>query len=107
VQSKVSTSNNQFCSICESWLKPFAFSQGSPICKACTDVYSQIGSWNDPTYSTPLSGYIHLFIAIRESALQDDAIDEFDSYWIDQFTDVWTALSYATRHESDYKISLK
>jgi hypothetical protein len=106
VTSKASISSDLlFCSYCESWLKKSAFSNGSPICKVCTDVYLQVDSYREPTYSTILNGYVNLFLAIRDRAILDHAQEDFDSYWIWQFSDVWDSLSSLFRSDNSYKIS--
>lgn len=94
-----------FCSYCESWLKPSAFSKGSPVCKVCTDVYSQVDSWREPSHSTILNGYINLFIAIRDCAVHENALDDFEAYWVEQFMDVWESLRNLSVSEDSYKIS--
>lgn len=103
---KDSTLNNgrEFCTVCESWLKVSAFSKGSPICKACTDAYSQVGGWKDSSYCTSTAGYINLFIAIRDRAIRDSKEDDFTSYWIEQFLDVWESLGYLSTSDNNYNI---
>jgi hypothetical protein len=108
VQLKDSTSKNEkiLCSVCESWLPKSSFSNGSPICKTCTDYCFQFNSWKDSSHSTVISGYINLFIAVRDLAIKDDLLDDFNSFWIDQFNDIWSSLESTFDSESEYKISI-
>ena len=73
------------CIICEGDLRGYDFSEGSPICRDCVSTMSRLYGveYSPPQRHSRLGGYLSLIAAIRQTALIDSEIEDFEDYWLE------------------------
>jgi len=84
------------CILCHYDRADQAFSKGNPVCRKCVhtlkDKYSV--DYSLPQKVTVLEGCIKLLGAIRDQAIIDSALEEWEDYWINSkgMQPVWMLL---------------
>lgn len=70
------------CVTCEGDLKPTDFSEGSPICKECVATLTKLYEveYSAPQKHTKLIGFLELIIAMKNRALADGHLEEFEEW---------------------------
>lgn len=80
------------CITCEGVLDDSKYAGDSPICKICVSRLERDYSvdYSPPVRHTRRKACIALLLAIRRQAVVDDALDEWESYWL--YEEPWKGL---------------
>ena len=72
------------CKTCDGLLPDSQFPAGSPVCSSCIARLQALYNveYSIPHRSTIRDAYISLLLAVRSQAIKDDALDDWESYWL-------------------------
>ena len=86
------------CVTCEGLLEDSLFPADGPVCKTCVSRLQKNFNvdYSPPTRKTVREAHVALLLAIREQAEKDDALDEWEEYWLrsEEWSQVWQVLHY-------------
>ena len=74
------------CLICRQEKDRNLFPEGDPICVSCIEVMTNLYDvpYAPPERITVNFAYLNLVIAVRELAVEDKKLEEWESYWLQE-----------------------
>ena len=99
-RSGVSTSNDvRRCPVCEGILPNARFDAGEYICRICKARLKSLEAieFGKPGHKTIRQAYFDLLVAIRKQAILDEALEEWETYWLysEPWPRIWELLKKA------------